>query len=412
MKVFLIASAIFTLASCSSPGAPWTDDQAIVIREKLLKLWQESSSVINSFDEFQKSSPPSDFDYVYDPNRNLSVVDCTTPQEELCNTYWFTKRKSSIKFTAIKMVRLGFHDCFPYKDGTGGCDGCINFDENVADNMVLQHSVAVLEKLYLEKDFPSSAPKLNKSPKDLGISRADLWAFGALVALDELQERTRTYCANFEHQLNCGDWDMSCFSPFPESIKSIFKTGRTDCQPAAHATAKTKYLASKVENAPANYATGPMTADYFKKNFGLEPREGLALMGAHTVGGFSTFKAHADYAWVRELDSHRNEIFNNEYYITLTAKDKHVKDEYCVGKMDGSKAKVEWHIFSNLFEYYWSQGDWQNKKRKFLWHHEVTRGPVCAAEEEDKLGIHLQEFHSIDKSDLFFERRRRYFLED
>jgi len=23
-------------------------------------------------------------------------------------------------------VRLGFHDCVKYKDGTGGCDGCLN----------------------------------------------------------------------------------------------------------------------------------------------------------------------------------------------------------------------------------------------------------------------------------------------
>ena len=25
------------------------------------------------------------------------------------------------------VVRLGFHDCLKYKDGTGGCDGCLNW---------------------------------------------------------------------------------------------------------------------------------------------------------------------------------------------------------------------------------------------------------------------------------------------
>ena len=25
------------------------------------------------------------------------------------------------------VVRLGFHDCMKYKDGTGGCDGCLNW---------------------------------------------------------------------------------------------------------------------------------------------------------------------------------------------------------------------------------------------------------------------------------------------
>ena len=28
--------------------------------------------------------------------------------------------------------------------GTGGCDGCLNFDANHDDNIGLQHSVAVL----------------------------------------------------------------------------------------------------------------------------------------------------------------------------------------------------------------------------------------------------------------------------
>ena len=29
---------------------------------------------------------------------------------------------------AAKMLRLGFHDCLKYKDGTGGCDGCLNWE--------------------------------------------------------------------------------------------------------------------------------------------------------------------------------------------------------------------------------------------------------------------------------------------
>ena len=29
--------------------------------------------------------------------------------------------------TAPKYLRLGFHDCVKYKDGTGGCDGCLNW---------------------------------------------------------------------------------------------------------------------------------------------------------------------------------------------------------------------------------------------------------------------------------------------
>ena len=30
--------------------------------------------------------------------------------------------------TEPKYLRLAFHDCLKYEDGTGGCDGCINWD--------------------------------------------------------------------------------------------------------------------------------------------------------------------------------------------------------------------------------------------------------------------------------------------
>ena len=49
-----------------------------------------------------------------------------------------------ISFQERKAVRLAFHDCVPYKDGTGGCDGCLNFDENFHDNHGLQTTAAML----------------------------------------------------------------------------------------------------------------------------------------------------------------------------------------------------------------------------------------------------------------------------
>ena len=65
--------------------------------------------------------------------------------------------------------------------------------------MGLQHTVATLEKIYLEPEYPDNkrAPKpLKKSFKDLGISRADLWAFSGLVALDWVQRFTKNICNN------------------------------------------------------------------------------------------------------------------------------------------------------------------------------------------------------------------------
>ena len=78
----------------------------------------------------------------------------------------------------------------------GGCDGCLNMDEDVKDNMGLQHTIAVLEKIYMEADFPTQVDSLEASPKDLGISRADLWAFAGLASVDTFLTHTRDVCNN------------------------------------------------------------------------------------------------------------------------------------------------------------------------------------------------------------------------
>ena len=42
-------------------------------------------------------------------------------------------------------------------------------------------------------------PNLSKSPFELGISRADLWAFAGILALDEAQRTTRSQCYNYNY---------------------------------------------------------------------------------------------------------------------------------------------------------------------------------------------------------------------
>ena len=39
--------------------------------------------------------------------------------------YYYSR---SVKPSAAKFVRLAFHDCLKYKDGSGGCDGCLNWE--------------------------------------------------------------------------------------------------------------------------------------------------------------------------------------------------------------------------------------------------------------------------------------------
>ena len=87
---------------------------------------------------------PGFTDYLHEPDRRLSEVDCDLEVTQ-CKSSWLPNvRLDDISFTPSKAIRLAFHDCQPYIDGTGGCDGCINFEENVLENDVLQHSVAIL----------------------------------------------------------------------------------------------------------------------------------------------------------------------------------------------------------------------------------------------------------------------------
>ena len=71
-----------------------------------------------------------------------------------------------------KVIRLGFHDCIKYQDGTGGCDGCLNWEgvgfrydnpvsgqwrwPNVGEtnNNGLSWTVEILEGIYTDPNFP------------------------------------------------------------------------------------------------------------------------------------------------------------------------------------------------------------------------------------------------------------------
>ena len=85
---------------------------------------------------------------------------------------------------APKLLRLAFHDCVKYEDGSGGCDGCLNWsgmgtffedvkdqrynDVSVGDNNGLRPTVEVMEAVYTVPNFPASAPVLQTSLKDSG----------------------------------------------------------------------------------------------------------------------------------------------------------------------------------------------------------------------------------------------------
>ena len=92
------------------PGDAWSDDEIEAIREKVLVLVD-----INRHEEIL-TLPPWD-DQI--PIPCWDEVDGRLDCGDLA-----AQRRP----TENKLLRLTFHDCFKYEDGSGGCDGCLNWD--------------------------------------------------------------------------------------------------------------------------------------------------------------------------------------------------------------------------------------------------------------------------------------------
>ena len=253
------------------------------------------------------------------------------------------------------MLRLGFHDCLKYTDGSGGCDGCLNWEgvgyryekpeggywnfslPNVdkSNNNGLEDAVALLERIYTEPDFPiGRAPSLSISLRDSGKSRADLWAFSAIAAVEYTTETNNKVCeGNFDHNpgVTCNYKVMngkSCHIDFPSQIK--FQTGRKDC---TEQILELPYQTSKEETHPRVVGNGKDTTDFFLKEFGFNGRETVAIMGGHTIGHFNQLVSLFIYTWT---GLSRN-AFNNDYYGNLASGKKISflwEDKNCVPQTD------------------------------------------------------------------------------
>ena len=82
--IFLLPLVSANVYVPGTPGAPWTQNEMLVVKAKLYSLFNKNDEV-----------------------------------------------------RAPVMLRLGFHDCLKYTDGSGGCDGCLNW-EGVGQGVILR----------------------------------------------------------------------------------------------------------------------------------------------------------------------------------------------------------------------------------------------------------------------------------
>lgn len=331
-----------------------------------------------------------------------------------------------------KMLRLAFHDCVHYEDGTGGCDGCLNwhgmrdtkpsslsihFDKDHhfknkftgidSPNFGLEETVMALENLYAtaplkivtnRKGRCRRNKKHTSTLKQQGYSRADLWAFAALKAAEFSVETTNLAC---EGNRMRGD-DISTTQCLPNEGEPncrvalpplVFRSGRTDCTPESDGTPESNltgqpgYVTFKKEKHPSASMNGQQVVEFMKTEFALNSTETVALMGVHTIGRFHHEVSGMKYVW-----SSRGEgSLNNQYFRNMALKDDWMFfDNECnrLGGAWGEKPKAKW--MAKVNKMFVNNGPVQ-------WIRESHVCPNCAMYDEKK-GVWKEYKHSADRN--------------
>merc|ERR1719282_1891376 len=348
LTLFVTIFSIFCSKASAQPGASWTEEEALIVKAKLYAIFQQSLKVSNEY---------------------LSL------HPELGIKEW---PETATRPNAPKFLRLGFHQCLKFSDGTGGCNGCLNnhgmglenrhqcVDEDGVDNTKygqdpntnmlktnnagLEHTADILEEIFINKDFPSTAVALEESLADSGKSRADLWTFASTVAVEWGVDRNNNGCDGSD---TFGDLtkgckhlrakEADCKIEGKESLK--FLTGRSDC--ASEAGLKS-WETTKEEHHPSPHGNGVMTADFFKQDFGLTGREGAALLlGAHSFGTFNYVVSQYKYDWTRKQSS----MLNNQVIRHVAMKPQYFHEcrdeDPFVGDYLGQPAVTRWKVVAH-----------------------------------------------------------------
>lgn len=324
-------------------GAPWTEDEALIVMAKVYAITTGTQGLEQLKETLEC--------YVEGPDSNE-----TNPTRIPCIQHTNRYEGFGVDPSFRSLLRMGFHTCMKYKDGTGGCDGCLNFagifdlwhvgqkgrpgagkPGGVRANAGLQLLMDALEQIYIDPKFPGSSPTLPVSLRQSGKSRADLWAFAALVGAYQLQARNNQVCEIGEGLYNtmpqvaveckirldtpmrfatgrrdCGQDNrppkptclMQCYKGYGKGLKTL-----PGCRPGMYScdvddTCKLEqcngcrwckprvdgghwpraYESKKEEDDPAIFFDGKMTADYFRRTFDFNARETVAILGAHSAG--------------------------------------------------------------------------------------------------------------------------------
>ena len=408
----------------SQRGASWTEEEALVVLAKLTSL--VSTKYRPWIRDENKKDVRSKFECFADgPDAN------DTQHQTVPCSYWRNHFPDHGTVpTWPMMLRFGFHSCMKYKDGSGGCNGrlqlggafrrlyapskryqctgpgsesrrrgvapkCHPREGSVENSPGHNANMALLadhlERIYTVPTYPEWSPPLNKSLKETGKSRADLWAFATLASAwvglrqnnQACKDGTALYSRWPEVPCNITMPNLKFFSgrrdsaepvPQPQCASSCVPTGRLFepfpgnckpgtapcsydevcklpechdcevCRPAFDGQHMPRPYESLLPEAfPGTTFNGQQVADYFEKNFDFSKREAVAIMGAHSFGVVHPDTSAFRYDWTHQQADQLNTVFfriiagmNSKHFERLGRPHKFPYPPTVVGGPNGS----------------------------------------------------------------------------
>jgi len=303
---------------------------------------------------------------------------------------------------APKFLRLGFHDCVKYADGSGGCDACINLEGmftkfkpaaddtklppgvGMAGNNNLALTADVLERIYTDPAYPANSPKLHRSLHEGGQSRADLWALATLYAARRGMVNNNRVCNKTSRNIykNLGKPELCRLTP---SRPMKFYSGRADCPSSFKADPNDQskfyrrraYETLKAEHEVNAHSDGKSLQRFFEDVFGMDARETVAIMGAHSFGTFNSGSSMFKYTWKRGT----SELLSNEYYRLIALMPHYNKQTKPGGwHVVGGPGRTETNFSGALAKTRWlvRARDQTDGHGPFQWSHQYLRCPDCS----------------------------------
>merc|ERR1711935_1171882 len=264
------------------------------------------------------------------------------------------------------MGRLAFHDCLPYANGgeeDRACDGCLDFNgmfnekkqwfnsdhiykfprPTTTDNFLLGSAAIILEKIYKTIDWPFAAPidqDLTISLHQSGKSRADLWQFAGMVALERTIERANRACDldfHIRQQITILESREACEIKLDESVLK-FVTGRIDCNNAnevldcvseediaEHGLEDAGFITCKHENHPELMGDGKHLVDFGRDIMNVDADKWMALQAIHGV--IHSVSIGTKYTWFG------SGYLGNTYFKLIANKPTYRQNGYIAGDL-------------------------------------------------------------------------------